>query len=130
MAAAPLFDAATLINVLHFVPDDGSKASLIGDIARRLRPGGVFVLFDLHGDPGSDEHERYMPAWERYWRVRGMTEDEAHAFRDRIRSGIQFAPPERVVQIATECGFVKPRRFFKGLLYGGWTFRRSGGGEP
>ncbi len=48
----PRFDAATLINVLHFVPDDGAKSALLHDIAGRLRPGAVFVLFDLHGDPG------------------------------------------------------------------------------
>ena len=127
VAPTPRFDAATLINVLHFVPDDGSKAALLAEIARRLRPGGVFVLFDLHGDPGSEEHERYMPAWRRYWKARGMTADEMRAFDDRIRDGIHFAPAERVVALALEAGFAEPRRFFKGLLYGGWTFLRAGG---
>ena len=127
VAPTPRFDAATLINVLHFVPDDGSKAALISDIAERLRPGGVFVLFDLHGDPGSEEHERYMPAWRRYWKVRGMAAAERRAFEDRIRQGIHFAPATRVVALAREAGFVEPQRFFKGLLYGGWTFRRAEG---
>lgn len=121
------FDAATLINVLHFVPDDGSKAELIADIAARLKPGGVFVFFDLHGDPDSEEHERYMPAWRRFWEVRGMTEAERFEFRERIRHGIHFATPERVVELARKAGFTEPRRFFKSLLYGGWTFRRAGG---
>ena len=125
VAPTPRFDAATLINVLHFVPDDGSKAALISDIARRLRPGGVFVLFDLHGNPGSEEHELYLPAWHRYWKVRGMAEEDRRAFDDRIRHGIHFAPATRVVQLAREAGFTEPRRFFKGLLYGGWTFRRA-----
>ena len=89
--ASPLFDAATLINVLHFVPDDGGKAALLAHIARRLKPGGVFVLFDLHGDPGSEEHERYMPAWRRYWTIRGMTPEEERDFEGRIRDGIHFA---------------------------------------
>ncbi len=122
----PRFDAATLINVLHFVPDDGSKAALLRDIARRLKPGGVFVLFDLHGDPGSEEHEHYMPAWRRYWKIRGMTSEEAAAFEERIRHGIHFMSAERVVALAREAGFTEPRRFYKSLLYGGWTFRRSG----
>ncbi len=125
VAPTPGFDAATLVNVLHFVPDDGSKAGLLRDIARRLKPAGVFVLFDLHGDPGSDEHERYMPAWRRYWSIRGMPAEEIAAFRERIRRGIHFAPPERVVALAREAGFAQPRRFFKSLLYGGWTFRRT-----
>lgn len=123
MPPVPRFDAATLINVLHFVPDDGSKAALLGDIARLLRPGGVLVLFDLHGDPGSEEHERYMPAWRRYWRIRGMTPEEMATFEERIRHGIHFAPAERVVALAREARFTEPRRFYKSLLYGGWTFR-------
>ncbi len=128
VALEPAFDAATLINVLHFVPDDGGKAALLRDIARRLRPGGVFVLFDLHGgDPGLEEHERYMAAWERYWEIRGMPEGEAAAFRERIRQGIHFAPPERAVALARDAGFAEPRRFYKSLLYGGWTFRRARG---
>ncbi len=125
--ARPLFDAATLVNVLHFVPDDGAKSALLHDIARRLRLGAVFVLFDLHGDPGSEEHERYMPAWRRYWKIRGMTADEMAAFGERIRHGIHFAPAERVLGLAREAGFTDPQRFFKGMLYGGWTFRRTEG---
>ena len=125
--ARPRFDAATLINVLHFVPDDGAKSALLRDIARRLRPGAVFVLFDLHGDPGSEEHERYISAWRRYWRIRGMTAEEAAAFDERIRHGIHFAPVERVLELARDAGFTEPQRFFKGMLYGGWTFRRTGG---
>ena len=127
VAKRPLFDAATLINVLHFVPDDGGKAGLLNDVARRLRPGAIFVLFDLHGDPGSEEHERYMPAWRRYWKIRGMTDEEAAAFGERIRNGIHFAPAERVLELARDAGFTNPQRFLKGMLYGGWTFRRAGG---
>lgn len=126
VAPAPLFDAATLINVLHFVPDDGGKAELLAEIAQRLKPGGVFILFDLHGDPGSEEHERYMPAWRRYWTIRGMTPDEWRDFDERIREGIHFAPASRVLELARDAGFTEPRRFFKSMLYGGWTFRRGG----
>ena len=125
--AAPLFDAATLINVLHFVPDDGSKAALLGDIAQRMRPGGVFVFFDLHGGADPDEHERYLSTWRRYWAIRGMTADEKRRFDARIREGIHFAPASRVVDLAREVGLIEPRRFYTSLLYGGWTFRRKGG---
>lgn len=124
---SPRFDAATLINVLHFVPDDGSKAELMADIAARLKPGGVFVFFDLHGDPGSEEHERYMATWRRYWKIRGMAEAERSEFAERIRQGIHFATPERVVELARVAGFTEPRRFYRSLSYGGWTFRRSDG---
>ena len=126
LAPAPVFDAATLFNVLHFLPDDGSKAALLADIARRLRPGGVFVLFDLHGGATPEEHEHHLSAWRRYWRVRGMTPDEMRAFDERIREGIHFVPASRAVELAREAGLGEARRFYKSLLYGGWTFRRKG----
>ena len=85
VVTTPLFDAATLINVLHFVPDDGGKAALLGDIARRLRPGGVFVFYDLHGGDTPEEHERYLSAWRRYWKIRDMTPDEMREFNEDPR---------------------------------------------
>lgn len=33
------FDAATLLLVLHFLPDDGAKLALLTDIAQHLKPG-------------------------------------------------------------------------------------------
>lgn len=121
-----LFDAATLVNVLHFVPDDGGKAALLADIARRVRSGGVFVFVDLHGGDTPEEHERYLSAWRRYWRLRDMTPEEMREFDDRIRDGIHFAPASRSVGLAIEAGFDEPERFYTSLLYGGWTLRRAG----
>ena len=90
--AAPPFDAATLINVLHFVPDDGGKGALLADIAGRIRRGGVFVFFDLHGGDTPEEHDRYLSAWRRYWRIRDLPPDEMREFNDQIRKGIHFSP--------------------------------------
>lgn len=45
-----IYDAATLLLVMHFIPDDGSKLLLLQNIAKRLRLGATFVLADLHGD--------------------------------------------------------------------------------
>ena len=129
VATTPLFDAATLINVLHFVPDDGGKAALLADIARRLRPGGVFVFYDLHGGDTPEEHERYLSAWRRYWKLRDMSPEEMRDFNDRICDGIHFAPASRSVELALAARFEEPERFYKSLLYGGWTFRRRRGGE-
>lgn len=126
--AAPRFDAATLVNVLHFVPDDGGKAALLADIARRIRPGGTFVFFDLHGGDSPDQHERYLSAWRRYWKLRDMSPEEMCDFNGRICDGIHFAPAARSIGLALEAGFEKPERFYASLLYGGWTFRRKGEG--
>ncbi|MGI9625625.1 MAG: class I SAM-dependent methyltransferase [Longimicrobiales bacterium] len=124
---AAKFDAATLINVMHFVPDDGGKGALLTDVAQRVQPDSPFVLFDLHGDPTSEEYARYMPAWRRLWAIRGMNQAERGRFSERIRTGIHFASAARILELAREAGFTAPRMFYKSLLYGGWTFRRSPG---
>jgi len=125
----PRFHAATLVNVLHFVPDDGGKAALLADIAWRLRPGGVFVFFDLHGGDTPEEHDRYLSAWHRYWKIRDMSPEEMRDFNGRIREGIHFTPAARSIELALAAGFAEPERFYRSLLYGGGTFRRNGGGE-
>ena len=48
------FDVATLLLVLHFLEDDGSKLGLLRDIAEHLKPGAPLVLGDLFGPPWSD----------------------------------------------------------------------------
>lgn len=121
----PRFHAATIINVLHFLPDDGEKASLLKGVADRLRAGGLLVLFDLHGEPGAPEHERAMEAWRRYWRIMNLAEEEIPRFEERISTGIHFASARRIADLAEQAGFGPPRRFFRSLLYGGWTFTRN-----
>ncbi len=120
----PRFHAATVINVLHFLPDDGEKAALLKGVAGRLRTGGLLVLFDLHGEPGAPEHERSMEAWRRYWRIMNLAEDEIPRFEERISTGIHFASAQRIADLAGRAGFGPPRRFCQSLLYGGWTFKR------
>ena len=121
----PVFEGGTLINVLHFLPDDGGKETLLTDISERLVPGAPFVLFDLHGDPTSEEFVRYMGAWRRFWRLRGMDDAECREFNARIREGIHFASANRILELARDSGFRAPRLFYKSLLYGGWLFRRE-----
>lgn len=120
----PAFDAATLYNVLHFLPDDGAKAALLRDIASRLRPGGSLILFDLHGDPASDEFDRLDEAWAAYMSVRGMPEADRAVFRRRLAEGIHYVPEERILQLLLDAGFAPPVRFFRAFLYGGWIAER------
>ena len=118
------FQAATLINVLHFVPDDGSKLSLLTDVSDRLEVDAPLVLFDVHGDPTSEEFARYMPAWRRFWSLRGFDADRSARFDHRIRSGIEWASAARILELAKQAGLGRPRMFYKSLLYGGWTFHK------
>jgi tRNA (cmo5U34)-methyltransferase len=44
----PIFDAATLIGVLHHLPGDEAKQGILQAIAIRLEPGAPFILAGNH----------------------------------------------------------------------------------
>ncbi len=119
------FDAATVINVMHFLADDGAKAGLMRDVAMRVRPGGSVVLFDLHGDPASESFRLLDGAWARYMELRGLVGEDKARFRKRLQDGIVYVPESRVLEICREAGLELTARYFGGLLYGGWLLTRT-----
>src|SRR5690242_6784620 len=44
------YGASTLLLVLHFMEDNGTKLSLLKDIADRLETGAPFILLDITGN--------------------------------------------------------------------------------
>lgn len=119
----PRFDGATLDLVLHFLPDDGAKQSLLRDIATRLRPGAPFVLVDGHGEPGSSGFERLMAAWMRYLKIRGMSEDDLATYRGEVDAGVHFIGERRLLELCRAAGFGEPVCFFRSMVFGGWAMR-------
>jgi tRNA (cmo5U34)-methyltransferase len=119
----PHFDGATVINVLHFLPDDGSKAGLLRSVASRLRPGSPLILFDLHGEPGSADYTRMRAVWRRFQSHRGLDEPAVADFNARLDSGMHFVGSGRMRTIWEGAGLVWEVMFWKTLLYGGWLLR-------
>ncbi len=119
------FDAATCFNVMHFLPDDGAKQSLLRDIARCLAPGAPFLLFELHGDRDGPRFDELFAAWSRYWEIQGMGETERAAFRAKIEEGIHWASETRILELLAGAGFEDAWRYYRALLYGAWISRRA-----
>ncbi len=130
LPAGERYDAATVINVLHFVADDGGKAALLEDVARRLSPGAPLVLFDLHGDPASDAFARGFAAWREYWRVNGLSDAERAAFEARLDAGIHWVSEARIRDLLADAGFEHVEPFVRALLYGGWVATRAHAAPP
>jgi tRNA (cmo5U34)-methyltransferase len=123
LPAEAIFDAATLIGVLHHLPGEAAKRAILADIAARLPKGAPFIL--------ACNHYRYatqpmlLAAWGERWRMQGATPAEVQAKLGRILQGAD--PPESeqaVTGLLAEAGFEPPLRFFSSLFWGAWITRR------
>jgi tRNA (cmo5U34)-methyltransferase len=119
-----VFDAATLVGVLHHLPGDEAKRAILREIAARLKPGAPLILAGNHFAYASQP--LLMAAWSERWRMQGATPDEVKAKLDKILQGAD--PPhseEAVAALLAGAGFGTPLRFFSSLFWGAWVARRE-----
>ena len=118
-----LFDAATLIGVLHHLPGDDAKQAILRHIAARLNKGAPLILAGNHYAYASQP--LMMAAWAERWRMHGVSADEIKIKLGKILQGAD--PPESedaVAALLSVTGFEKPQRFFSSLFWGAWITRR------
>lgn len=115
-----VFDGATLIGVLHHVPGNEAKHSLLASISERLRPGSPLILagnrFKYESRP------MLLNAWAERWRLQGAGDDEVRVKLAKIRQGAE--PPESeeaVAELLADAGFEAPEMFFSSLFWGAWV---------
>lgn len=118
--------AATLVCVLHFLPDDGAKLGLLRSIAARLAPGAPLVLVDGHGAPGTAGFGRDWDGWMEFIRLKGLTGTELEHYRRQVETGIHFVPEERMRELLREAGFGAVQPFYRAFVFGGWLATRDG----
>jgi tRNA (cmo5U34)-methyltransferase len=117
-------DAATLIGVLHHLPDTATRIDLLRAIARRLKPGAPLILGGNYRTYDSEPLLR--AAWRQRWRQQGAPAEAADAQFAKIAQGV--VPPDsqaEVFRLLAEAGFVGPTRFFNSLFWGGWIAFRG-----
>ena len=124
LPASQRFDVATVINVMHFLHDDGAKDHLMQSVAHRLYSGGTVALFDLHGDRQAPYFELFYEAWKRYMTLRGYADQARESLLKRLATGIAYVPEERILEICADAGLHLIRKYWSGLLYGGWLLER------
>lgn len=115
----PVFDAATLIGVLHHLPGEEAKRDILHALASRLKPGAPLILAGNHYAYASET--LMLQAWGERWRMLGATPDEVKAKLGKILQGAD--PPHSeaaVLALLAEAGFEAPKRFFSSLFWGAW----------
>ena len=122
-------DAATLMLVMHFLPDDGSKLQLLKDIARHLKPGAELVLADLYGDRSLPYFAKLRKAWQALYF--SQLDDELRVkaeanFQTSIDNSIYFVTEARIIELLQNAGFSNITKFYNAFLFGGWIAQYTG----
>ena len=115
------FGAATLLLVLHFLKDDGSKLYLLAEIAKRMEVGAPFVMLDITGSTWQIKRNlevlrnlvsNYIPPEEIQGRI------------ERIEGELHYVTEERLTELFMQAGFERPVRFYQNTIYMGWYSRK------
>lgn len=117
-----LYDAATLMLVMHFVPDNGEKLQLLQSIAQRLKPGSLLILSDIYGDKTSAQFAYFMAAWKHRMLALAAPPKKVEEFQF-IMSDLNVVPEARIVELLQSSGFEAIERFYTAFMYGGWVAR-------
>ena len=122
--ADAMFDAATLIGVLHHLPGDEAKNNILKGIAKRLKPKAPLILAANHY--GYSSQPLLLAAWGERWRMQGATAEEVKIKLGKILQGADPPQSEAAVTALLEgAGFGPAVRFFGSLFWGAWLARRE-----
>ena len=116
----PRFHAAIAVRVMHFLDDDGQKLRFLENLHRRLHPGGAFAVFDVCGDPQSQEFEYGKRAWKRFMDYRGKPATETESITDAAVNELHIISEERLLELLREAGFKPTACFYNAFAYRGW----------
>lgn len=125
LPTSALYDAATCILVMHFVPDDGSKLALLQSIAQRLHPSAVFILVDVFGEKGSHELNQMISIITAFWEDMGMPQEKRMELLETFNESVYPISETRVRELLQQAGLGNVMRFYTGLWVGGWIATKN-----
>ena len=117
------FDAATCILVLGLIADDGSKATTLAGIRRRLKPAAPFVLVDHCLDRSAVDFELRLDRYAGYALANGVDAQIVAAARAAISVNPCMVAPERNERLLAQAGFREVEVFYVGMAWRGWISR-------
>ncbi|MEM9928274.1 MAG: class I SAM-dependent methyltransferase [Bacteroidota bacterium] len=116
------YRAATLLLVLHFVPDDGAKLKLLQGLASRMLPGAPLLIMDIFGSKEElIKNLKILPLLLPPSVDQDQVEERLRILPERI----QYIPEPRLQELLVESGFSPPQRFLQTAIYGGWVSIRK-----
>ena len=120
-----MYDAATLILVLHFLPDDGAKLALLQNILGRLKPGGSLILLDLGAKSSTASDSTLLAGWKNFQILMGMEPGLVESVYQQASETQHFISEARLQELLAEAGFIHIERFYQAFLHTGWFAQRA-----
>ncbi|KAB8335666.1 class I SAM-dependent methyltransferase [Scytonema tolypothrichoides VB-61278] len=120
----PLYDAATCILAMHFLPDDGAKLSLLQSISQRLKIGAKFILVDICEEKSSESFNDFLLAYKYHARHLGLSPEIVEEAATNVVH-INCISEERTIELLQEANFSKVTRFFTALWFRGWIATKN-----
>lgn len=122
------FDAATCFLVSQFILDPGARSAFFGEIACRLKPGGVLASSDLAADLESPGYDVLLRGWMNMMAAAEVPPEAIERMRKAYADDVGVLPPGRIGSILEAGGFEPPVLFFQAGLIHAWLSRRPAGG--
>jgi tRNA (cmo5U34)-methyltransferase len=116
-----LFDAATCMLVLHFIPTINEKKELLNEISSRLKPGAPFFLSTINGVPDTSIFTLQLNAWRNHMLQNQIQLKDWERFENSFETEIFPISETNLLAIMEECGFTQITRFFTSFLVDGYV---------
>jgi tRNA (cmo5U34)-methyltransferase len=115
-----VYDAATSILVMHFIPEEDGKLAFLQGIAQRLKMAAPLILVDVFGTKGSSELEKIIATIHAYWEETGLPADKQKQLLETFKNAAYPLSEARILALFQQAGFSRVIRFYTGLWVGGW----------
>ncbi len=112
------FDAATSVLVSHFLTDAADRQAYFGDIATRLKAGGLLFNADLCADTDDPSFGAVMEIW---LTLAAVPDERQGTFRAAFGKGLAVHRPAEVEAMIARAGFSTPTPVFQAALIRGWA---------
>lgn len=124
LPASDPFDAATCLLVSQFLKQAEQRSHFFGQIAQRLRPGGVLISSDFVLGMSPSVYRSLIEVWLRMLGS-GWSEEDIEKMRSVWSLHIASLTPSEVEAIIAAGGFDTPVLFFQTLFIHAWFSKRK-----
>lgn len=122
VAPEGLFDGATCLLTLHFVPAD-ERLAMLAEIRRRLKPGAPLVVAHFSIPDGPGERALWMSRYAAFAIDSGIARADAEKAAEGITAMLPILSPVEEEALLREAGFSDVALFYAGFTFRGWVAR-------